>query len=60
MNKILLLKTSLWAGAIFDSNLLFQILSPEIGGMIFGILSLPSFVSAREHAITMHIHPRKG
>ncbi len=43
MNKILRSKISLWAGAIFDGLVLFPILSPEIGGMIFGILPLPSF-----------------
>ncbi len=46
MNKILRSKISLWAGAIFDGLVLFPILSPEIGGMIFGILPLPSFFSA--------------
>lgn len=37
MNKILLLKISLWAGAVFDGFVLFPMLSPEIGSMIFGI-----------------------
>lgn len=37
MNRIVLLKISLWAGAIFDGLVLFPMLSPRIGSMIFGI-----------------------
>jgi hypothetical protein len=37
MNKILFLKISLLAGAVFDGLVLFPMLSPEIGGTIFGI-----------------------
>lgn len=52
MNKILLLKISLWAGAVFDGLVLFPMLSPEIGGMIFGI---PNFNPGKDYKYAMLI-----
>ena len=52
MNKILLLKISLWAGAIFDGLVLFPMLSPRIGGMIFGI---PNFSPGMDYTYAMLI-----
>lgn len=52
MNKIILLKLSLWAGAVFDGLVLFPMLSPEIGGKIFGI---PNFNRGMDYRYAMLI-----
>lgn len=52
MNKIVLLKISLWAGAVFDGLMLFPMLSPKIGGMIFGI---PNFNPGMDYKYAMLI-----